>query len=361
MFRGLHARLTVIFILAASSILVIAGLIIMYEVHYHITMFQRDVPEFQSIQPLTHHFEKALLSSVLWTSIGAIILVCIISYFVARNLSRPLVEMRKAAEKMSKGELEVRIETLGNDELNELGNSLNLLASKLQLQETSRKNMTSDIAHELRTPLATIKSHLEAFEDGVFLPTSDRIHSLKEEIERLISLVQDLEHLTAMESPEFSLNKKQEKLNSIINKSMDAVAGAFVQKEVTLHSELQPNIELNIDAKRFAQVLINLLSNALRYTPAGGMVIISTHTDKDSVFLSVKDTGIGIPKEEIKQVFERFYRGEKSRSREHGGSGIGLTIVKRIVEAHDGQIWINSGSGKGTEVNMKFNREKAGI
>lgn len=361
MFRGLHARLTVIFILAASSILVIAGLIIMFEVHYHITMFQRDVPEFQSIQPLTHHFEKALLSSVLWTSIGAIILVCMISYFVAKNLSRPLVEMRKAAEKMAKGELEVRIETLGNDELNELGNSLNQLAAKLQLQETSRKNMTSDIAHELRTPLATIKSHLEAFEDGVFQPTSDRIHSLKEEIERLISLVQDLEHLTAMESPEFSLEKKQEELNKIITKSMDAVAGAFVQKGVALYSELQPNVELSVDAKRIAQVLINLLSNALRYTPAGGKVIISTHAEKDSVFISVKDTGIGIPKEEIKQVFERFYRGEKSRSREHGGSGIGLTIVKRIVEAHNGLIWIKSESGKGTEVHMKFNREKAGI
>ncbi|KZE67139.1 hypothetical protein AWM68_04580 [Fictibacillus phosphorivorans] len=361
MFKGLHAKLTLIFIFAASSIVLIAGLIIMFEVHYHITMFQRDVPEFQSIQPLTHHFEKALLSSVLWTSIGAIILVCMISYVVAKNLSRPLVEMREAAEKMAKGKLEVRIETLGNDELNDLGNSLNLLASKLQLQETSRKNMTSDIAHELRTPLATIKSHLEAFEDGVFLPTSDRIHSLKEEIERLISLVQDLEHLTAMEAPEFSLNKKEANLNTIITKSMDAVAGAFVQKNVTLHSELQCNIELSIDSKRIAQVLINLLSNALTYTPAGGKVNISTKTDNDSIFLSVKDTGIGIPKEEIEQVFERFYRGEKSRSREHGGSGIGLTIVKRIVQAHGGEIWINSESGTGTEVKIKFNREKAGI
>ncbi|MQR97584.1 sensor histidine kinase [Fictibacillus phosphorivorans] len=356
MFKGLHARLTLIFILAASSILIIAGLIIMYEVHFHFTMFQKDVPEFQSIKPLTHHFEKALLSSVLWTSIGAILLVCIISYFVAKNLSRPLVDMRRAAEKMAKGELEVRVKTLGDDELNDLGRSLNLLAAKLQLQETSRKNMTSDIAHELRTPLATIKSHLEAFEDGIFEPTTARIQSLKGEIDRLISIVQDLEYLTAMEAPEFSLEKEPQHLNHIIIKSVDAVSGAFVQKGISLRSELEKDIEINLDAKRMSQVLMNLFSNALRYTPKGGEVTVATHVDNESVLISIRDTGIGIPEEESKQVFERFYRREKSRNREYGGSGIGLTIVKRIVEAHQGQIWISEDFKQGTEVNMKFIR-----
>ncbi|ANC75882.1 hypothetical protein ABE65_003245 [Fictibacillus phosphorivorans] len=356
MFKGLHARLTLIFILAASSILIIAGLIIMYEVHFHFTMFQKDVPEFQSIKPLTHHFEKALLSSVLWTSIGAILLVCIISYFVAKNLSRPMVDMRRAAEKMAKGELEVRVKTLGDDELNDLGRSLNLLAAKLQLQETSRKNMTSDIAHELRTPLATIKSHLEAFEDGIFEPTTARIQSLKGEIDRLISIVQDLEYLTAMEAPEFSLEKEPQHLNHIIKKSVDALSGAFVQKGISLQSELEKDIEINLDAKRMSQVLMNLFSNALRYTPKGGEVTVATHVDNESVLISIRDTGIGIPEEESKHVFERFYRGEKSRNREYGGSGIGLTIVKRIVEAHDGQIWINEEYKQGTEVKIKFFR-----
>ncbi|MET3729842.1 signal transduction histidine kinase [Fictibacillus halophilus] len=354
MFKGLHARLTIIFILAASSILIIAGLIIMYEVHYHFTMFQKDVPEFQGIEPLTHHFEKALLSSVLWTSMGAILLVCIISYFVAKNLSRPMVEMRKAAEKMAKGELQVRVQTLGDDELNDLGKSLNQLATKLQLQETSRKNMTSDIAHELRTPLATIKSHLEAFEDGVFEPTTARIQSLKNEIDRLISIVQDLEYLTAMEAPEFTLKKKPEPLNHLIKKSVDAVSGAFVQKGISLRSELDQDVEINMDSKRMSQVFMNLFSNALRYTPSGGDVTVATHVDNESVLISIRDTGIGIPEEESKQVFERFYRGEKSRNREHGGSGIGLTIVKRIVEAHGGHIVINGEYKQGTEVKMKF-------
>jgi two-component system, OmpR family, sensor histidine kinase BaeS len=356
MFKGLHARLTLIFILAASSILIIAGLIIMYEVHFHFTMFQKDVPEFDSIEPLTHHFEKALLSSVLWTSIGAILLVCIISYFVAKNLSRPMVEMRKVAEKMAKGELQVRVKSLGDDELNDLGNSLNQLAAKLQLQETYRKNMTSDIAHELRTPLATIKSHLEAFEDGVFEPTTVRLQSLTGEIDRLITIVHDLEYLTAMEAPEFSLNKKTQQLNHILIKSVDAVSGAFVQKGILLRSELDSDIELNMDAKRMSQVFMNLFSNALRYTPRGGEVTVVTHVDTESVLISIRDTGIGIPEEESKHVFERFYRGEKSRNREHGGSGIGLTIVKRIVEAHDGQIWINEEYKRGTEVKMKFFR-----
>ncbi|MBN3553361.1 HAMP domain-containing protein [Fictibacillus nanhaiensis] len=356
MFKGLHARLTLIFILAASSILIIAGLIIMYEVHFHFTMFQKDVPEFNSIEPLTHHFEKALLSSVLWTSLGAIMLVCLISYFVAKNLSRPMVEMRKAAEKMAKGELQVRVKSLGDDELNELGNSLNQLAAKLQLQETYRKNMTSDIAHELRTPLATIKSHLEAFEDGVFEPTTVRIQSLTGEIDRLITIVQDLEYLTAMEAPEFSLNKKPQQLNHILIKSVDAVSGAFVQKGILLQSELDSDLEINIDAKRMSQVFMNLFSNALRYTPRGGEVTVVTHVDTESVLITIRDTGMGISEEESKHVFERFYRGEKSRNREHGGSGIGLTIVKRIVEAHGGQIWINGEYKQGTEVNIKFFR-----
>lgn len=356
MFKGLHARLTISFVFAASSILIIASVIIMLEVHYHLSMFKEDVPDFNSINPLTLHFERALLSSILWTSLGAIVLVFIISYFVARNLSRPLVEMRKAAEKMANGNLDVRVKTIGNDELNELGLSLNQLASQLQSQETSRKNMTSDIAHELRTPLATIKSHLEAFEDGIFKPTTQRMHSLKEEIERLILLVQDLEHLTAMESPEFVLDRMQEDLSKIINRSIETVSGSYVQKGVELAAYHQGSTDLNIDAKRITQVLVNLLSNALKYTSTKGKVTVSTKDEIKSVLITVKDTGNGIPSDEVEQVFERFYRSEKSRNREFGGSGIGLTIVKKIVEAHGGQIWIESELGIGTEVYIRFNR-----
>ncbi|MFD1356314.1 sensor histidine kinase [Fictibacillus halophilus] len=356
MFRGLHARLAISFVFAASSILIIASIIIMLEVHYHLSMFKEDVPDFNSISPLTHHFEKALLSSILWTSIGAVLLVTIISYFVAKSLSTPLIQMRNAAEKMAKGDLGVRTETLGNDELNDLGVSLNQLASQLHQQETARKNMTSDIAHELRTPLATIKSHLEAFEDGVFHPTQERIHSLKEEIERLILLVQDLEHLTEMESPQSVLELKKEDLNKIIGKSIEAISASYVQKGVRLESSSNAPIELRLDAKRMTQVFINLLSNALTYTPADGYVTVLATEEFDHVHITVKDTGKGIPNNEVEQVFERFYRSEKSRNREFGGSGIGLTIVKRIIEAHDGQIWIESELGKGTEVHINFSK-----
>jgi two-component system, OmpR family, sensor histidine kinase BaeS len=356
MFKGLHARLSISFVLAASSILVLASIIIMFEVHYHLSMFKEDVPDFNSINPLTLHFERALLSSILWTSLGAIILVCIISYFVARNLSRPLVEMRKAAEKMAKGKLEVRVNTMGNDELNELGLSLNQLASQLQLQEISRKNMTSDIAHELRTPLATLKSHIEALEDGIFEATPERMHSLKEEIERLILLIQDLEHLTTMESPEFVLERSKEDLGLAISKSIDAVKGSFVQKGVKLKVKQNSDIMLFLDANRVIQVFVNLLSNALKFTPPNGEVIVETKEENESVMITIRDTGVGIPKEDVKQVFERFYRSEKSRNREFGGSGIGLTIVKRIVEAHGGQIWIESELGMGTEVHIRFNK-----
>jgi two-component system, OmpR family, sensor histidine kinase BaeS len=355
MFKGLHARLTISFVFAASSILIFASVIIMLEVHYHLNMFKEEAPDFKSISPITHHFESALLNSILWTSLGAILLVCIISYFVARNLSLPLIQMRKVAEKMAKGDLDVRVNTLGNDEVNELGISLNQLASQLQQQEKARKNMTSDIAHELRTPLATIKSHLEAFEDGVFQPTPNRIHSLKEEIERLIHLVQDLEHLNEIESPNAVNKLHRENLNKVINRSIEAVSGAYAKKGVMINSDLNESpIYIMMDSKRITQVLFNLLTNSLAYSPANGIVTIRARNEQNNVHVMIKDSGIGIPKEEVEKVFERFYRSEKSRNRDFGGSGIGLTIVKRIVEAHGGQIWIESEVGKGTEVHIKF-------
>ncbi|SFE91033.1 His Kinase A (phospho-acceptor) domain-containing protein [Bacillus sp. OV194] len=352
--RGLHARLSIIFILAATVILVIASLIIMLEVHHHFSLFQKDAPEFRARKSLTLHFERAVIGSILWTSLGVFILVCIISYFVARKLSRPLVQMRMAAEKMAKGDLNVRVNTQGNDELQELGLSLNQLASQLDMQETARKNMTSDIAHELRTPLATLKSHLEAVEDGIFEATPERMHSFKEEIERLILLVQDLEQLTNLEAPDFVLEKKPEDVDQVIQQSIKPLKESYLQKGVRLSYSHPSNIKLSLDKKRMVQVMINLLTNALKFTPVGGSVVISTNAEDNAATITIKDTGTGIPTDDVKKVFERFYRSEKSRNRKYGGSGIGLTIAKQLVEAHGGTIWITSVPLEGTKVFIRL-------
>ncbi|MCD7034277.1 ATP-binding protein [Metabacillus sp. GX 13764] len=347
--KGLHARLTLVFILAATLILTVASIVILFEVHHHFKMFRMDAPEFRSIQPLVLHFERAVLGSILWTSVGVFILVCLLSYLVAKRLSKPLVMMRRAAEKMAKGDLKIRVKTKGHDELQELGYSLNKLASQLQKQETARKNMTSDIAHELRTPLATLKSHIEAMEDGIFEATPERMHSFGEEIERLISLVEDLEQLTAYEAPDFVLDKEPENLDHVIQQSINTVKESYAQKGVMLSSS-KADIQMPLDKKRMMQVLINLLSNALKYTPAGGTVTVTAKKKGPKAQIVIADTGIGIPDEDVQKVFERFYRTEKSRNRRYGGSGLGLTIAKQLVEAHNGEIWIESIPGEVTAV-----------
>lgn len=352
--KGLQARLAIIFILSASIILVVASFIIMLEVHYHFKMFQKDAPEFQVIKPLALHFEEAVIGSILWTSLGVFLLVCLISYFVARKLSKPLVQMREAAEKMTKGDLDVRVFTQGNDELQELGQAFNQLATKLQMQETARKNMTSDIAHELRTPLATLKSHVEAIEDGIFDATPERMHSFSEEIDRLILLVQDLEQLTTFEAPDFVLHRKKENLDFVIQQSMATLKESYHRKGVQLSCSSTFDGSLMMDRKRIVQVLINVLTNALEFTPSGGRVEISAHKEDNVVCIRIKDTGVGISAEDVEKVFERFYRSEKSRNRKFGGSGIGLTISRRLVEAHRGTIGITSDTSIGTAVTIRL-------
>ncbi|EIT84290.1 histidine kinase [Fictibacillus macauensis ZFHKF-1] len=352
--QGLQARLTLIFVGVATVILVIAGSIALLEFVYHYTMFQRDVPHFEDVKHLADHFERAVIGSVLWTSLGVFVLVCFVSYFVAKKLSRPLVNMRKVAEKMAQGKWEEKVSPNGHAELNELGQSLNALSSQLQKQEGIRKEMTRNIAHELRTPLATIKSHLEAMEDGIFTPTPERLHSVSEEMDRLIALVQDLEVLSAFEAPTFSLEKHEEDFGAILNQSMTSLREAFYQKKIEIHEQRDRDLHVYVDKNRMIQVLINVLSNALKYTPEGGQVAINVTKEQHMLCVTISDTGIGMTEEDVHRVFDRFYRSEKSRNRSFGGSGIGLTIAKQLVVAHGGTITVQSTLHEGTTVQLSL-------
>ncbi|WP_408008996.1 sensor histidine kinase [Pseudalkalibacillus sp. A8] len=354
MIKGLHGRLAISFFIATSSILVIASVIIMFEIHYHFEMAQRETSGSQDLNTINFHLEKAMLSSILWTSIGSLILVFIVSYFVAKKLSNPLVQMRHAAERMATGDWKTRIHMKNKDEISELAGSFNDLAQQLEKQEILRKNMTADIAHELRTPLATLKSHMEAFEDGIWDPTRERLGSCTEEINRLIHLISDLGQLNNMDSPEFELHLERVSIENVITQSMDAVHSAFIRKNITLAREVLKDASMYIDQERMIQVLINLLMNALKYTPPGGKVTVTAEKKNRSILIAVNDNGAGMNEESIKRAFERFYRGDPSRNRRSGGSGIGLAIVKRLVEAHGGQVWIDSKFKIGTTVYVQL-------
>lgn len=349
----MKTRLTWAFIGSASGIVVLATIIVIIETHYHFSLYRGDFPQAeQGMVYLYHHFEQALIQSVLWTALGTILLAVFVSFYMAKKLAAPLIEMRKVAEEITQGNWNAHVSVDGKDELAELGHALNHLTKELQKQEEYRKNLTSDITHELRTPLATLKSHMEALKDGIWQPTPERIHSCYEEIERLIHLVGDLEQLQGVESPVFELNRKNEDIVEIVAQCVKTMESAYVQKKVRLNHIAQGKIIGSVDRHRVSQILMNLLSNALKFTPTGGHVTIKVEDEKEYVSIIVKDTGIGIPPKEIPKIYERFYRVDKSRSRKLGGSGIGLTIVKKLVEAHHGSIHIDSEVGKGTTVHV---------
>lgn len=351
--KGLFARLTLAFMLITSSILLVSTLMFMYQTHRHFKMYENQA---MNMNVATHsfnvHFEQALLQSTLWTLIIGILVTAVVSVLVARRITTPLIDMKRTAQQMAKGNLDVRTNVKGEDELSELGRSLNHLAQQLVRQEQLRKTMTADVAHELRTPLTTIKSHIAAMMDGIWEPTPERLASCYEEVERLTHLVGDLSNLTELESPHLKLHLVSEDITEIVKQHAEAMRPLFDEKGLNLIVAAQNPINVMIDKQRMGQVITNLLSNALKFTPAGGKVKIEFKSVQGAVLVSVKDTGIGIKETEHELVFERFYRGEKSRNRKTGGAGIGLTVVKAIIEAHGGSVSIIGQDGVGTEVQV---------
>jgi histidine kinase len=242
------------------------------------------------------------------------------------------------------------------DELGQLAHSFNQMAATLEQTESMRQDLIANVAHELRTPLATIKGYMEGLIDGVFPAQAETYQLVYREADRLQRLVKDLQALSQVEAGAFSLDYRPVALTALIYQTAERLRPQFEDKGVKLELDLALDLPLTLaDEDRLSQVLLNLAGNALQYTPAGGVVTITTHWQTtssgkpDRVLIAIADTGLGIPTEHLPHIFTRFYRVDKSRSRAGGGSGIGLTIAKHLVEAHDGQIWAESvGTGQGS-------------
>jgi len=278
-----------------------------------------------------------------WGALGLVLLgATLYSRFIATGLSRPLVQIREIAVRMREGKLSERIILPGNQtEIEEVGLALNYLADTLEQQEKLRKNLTADVAHELRTPLTTIQSHIEAFQDGIWEATPDKLQVCHNQVLRLVQLVNDLEKLSAAENPMIQLRQERLSLNEVIQESIDSVDGQRLEKGLSLVFHEQKNVEMTGDRERLLQVFVNLLNNAYKYTQRG-QIDVGLYEEAAEIRITVTDTGLGITSEELPFIFERFYRGEKSRNRKTGGAGIGLAIVKAIVEAHGGKITVSS-------------------
>jgi len=298
-------------------------------------------------------FKASINSALVLGGLVATLVALGLSFFISTRMTKPLSLMTVSAKKMEQGDLSQRIEVKGQDEISQLGEAFNHLSMALARQENLRKNLTADIAHELRTPLTTLRTHLEAVLDGVMPPSKENLQSMHEEILRLTRLVDDLGKLAEAESGALKLNLNEEDIHTLIKKVTANMQPLFQEKGVKLVTELNAGqSRLKIDKDKVQQVLLNLLSNALKFTPSGGEVKVTTATAADKLIISVKDTGIGISKKEQGLIFERFYRVDKSRSRATGGSGIGLTVAKEMVRMHGGDIKVKSRLGEGSEFSV---------
>ncbi|MGB4589893.1 MAG: ATP-binding protein [Clostridiaceae bacterium] len=294
--------------------------------------------------------------------IAALFSVVVGAFFKNRlsgTFLKPIYAIQKNTKYIEEGSYS-KVSDVGTNtiELSDLSLSINNMALKLEQQENIRKRMTADIAHELRTPLATLNSHIEAFLDGVWEPTPERLVIIQNEITRLTKLIKDLGDLSSLENEGASFEKKEINLSMLFSNIIESFEPLFNSEEITLEKSIKDNIFFSGDADRLNQIFINVVSNALKYTNKGGQVYVEMDEDKDHIHIKVNDNGIGISKEDLPYVFERFYRGDKSRSRETGGKGIGLTITKALVEAHNGTIRITSEPGEGTTVEVEFDKTK---
>jgi two-component system sensor histidine kinase BaeS len=270
-----------------------------------------------------------------------------VALYLAWSLSSPLRRIRAGAETMERGRLDARVKESGDDEVRAVARALNSLAETLQREERLRKDSVADLAHELRTPVMGLLARIEAAQDGVFSDGSANLAAMHDEAVRLSRLLDDLSSLADAQRPGVLLERAPVDLAGLARQQTTALADQFDQKGVAVALELQP-VVVNADAVRLKQVVVNLLSNALRYTDSGGSVTVRVFRDGRDAVLEVSDTGVGIPEADLEHVFDRFWRGEKSRSRATGGTGIGLAIVQSLAEAHGGQARVTSTPGQGS-------------
>lgn len=282
--------------------------------------------------------------------------------WASRLLSKPIALLAEAATSIGSGDLARRVEVEENiQELVDLARAFNTMAANLQRAEDQRKNLMIDVSHELRTPLTILKGNLRAALDHVYDLNEAEIASLYEQTSHLIRLINDLHELALAESNRLPLNLQPTNLSDLLSEVALAFEPLAEEKQVRLVCQASDSLPpLWVDSSRIRQVLHNLIANALRHTPAQGCVTLrGTATDRD-IRLAVEDTGVGIPPDHLPHVFDRFYRGDRSRSRETGGSGLGLAIVKAIVEAHQGCVTVHSeGLNRGTTFTLVFDKAKA--
>ncbi|MGX9787225.1 HAMP domain-containing sensor histidine kinase [Mycobacterium sp. MMS18-G62] len=350
---GIGARLllaqTLVLVAGAATVWIVAAVVgpPLFREHLH----RAGVPAMSSEQM---HAEQAYTYATA-ISIGMALAVSalaalVVTWYFSRRVQRSLTAVSSAAAAVADGHYDSRVSPpqLGDD-FDSLARAFNQMASRLESVEATRRRLFSDLAHEIRTPVSVLEAYLEAVEDGVKTLDRETITMLRDQTRRLVRFSQDLSALAQAEESQASIAPTSVAPDTLIETAVSAAADRFAAKDVTLISRVDGDLpSLWADQHRLGQVLANLLDNALRHTPSGGRVIIAAGADDGALRITVTDDGEGIPAEHLPHVFDRFYRADAARTREHGGAGIGLAIAKAIVEAHEGRIAVDSrGQGAG--------------
>ena len=339
--------------LLAGQLLVVvagAGTLLLVALSVGPGIFHRHIRDALGYVPpdVARHLDMAFSDATLISlgvAVGAAVLMALaLSSVVSARVVRPVRTLAVAAQRIARGTHSARVPVRGTDELAQLAGAFNEMAASLERAEQIRRQLLADVAHELRNPLATVESYVEAMADGVLLADQENWSAIRAETSRLNRLVNDLQRVSRAEAHELDLHRGPTELVTLVEDAVKAATPAYTGKGVTLDAELSSRSgTVEVDRERIAEVLANLLANALRHTPNGGSVSVTARPGSEFAEIAITDTGEGIAPEHLDRIFERFYRVDPARSRASGGTGIGLAIVRAIVEAHGGSVTAASG------------------
>ena len=357
-------------LLAANSVVVLASFATTTLVAALVgpPMFQRLMdaavqPGIAGDHPYKHAFEKATAMSVGTALAVSAVAALALSWYLSRRVHHSATELAHAATVIADGHYEFRVSPTGlGKEFDEVAAAFNTMAQRLGQVEHSRRQMLADLAHEIRTPVAVLEAYLEALEDGVKPLDANAFEVLRDQSRRLTRFSIDVSALSDAEHHAGTIDARWVSMPQLVTSATTALEPRYLAKGVTLESALPTNLPvLWADSMRLGQVLTNLLDNALRHTPGGGVVVVSARATDDDVIVAVTDTGDGIPPEHVTRLFDRFYRVDAARDRGHGGAGIGLAIAKAFVERHGGSIKAESdGPGAGSTFTLSLPRRLPG-
>jgi len=358
--RQLSVKLTLLFVAIALIAVGVVGFWVNSAVQTEFSSYYQQIPRIgpgpgglgpgRMMGVLEQTFLNAFRNSLWLAALVAVLIAVILGLVFSRLVTSPIKQLTTSAKSIASGDLSKRVQQKNKDEVGELSAAFNSMAEQLERKEQNRRQLLADIAHELRTPLSIVQGNLEAWLDGVIIPTPEHIATAYDEVILLSRLITDLRDLSLAEAGHLKLSRSATSVDRIVNAEISSIESHARDKQISISSDHLFSLpSVLVDSDRVHQVLHNLLDNAFRYTPAGGAIRIGASSiSPEWVTVSVSDSGSGISSEDLPNIFNHFYKADKSRQRGHGGSGIGLAIVKQLVEAHGGKVWVESEVGKGS-------------